>query len=222
VPFLTVVTFALFGLYRRRWRHATLEDLLRPTAAVGAIAFAAALFDSVATGGRAPWSFFVVFALVLLVLANGSRSSYRVLAWLKARAAEVGVRVLIYGAGHRGSLALREMHTIPKSPFFPVGFVDDDPAKQGRFLNGLPVLGTLEELDELIGKLGIGGVVVTTERVPRESVLRVEEICARRKAAFLRFNVSFDGTFVARRDEDTPPADPEDEVKEEASEEASR
>lgn len=223
VPFLTVVTFALFGLYRRRWRHAALEDLLRPTAAVATVGLEAALFDSVATGGRAPWSFFVVFAVVLLVLANGSRSSYRVLAWLKARAAEVGVRVLLYGAGHRGSLALREMYTIPRSPFFPVGFIDDDPAKQGRFSNGLPVLGTLEELEELIERHGIGAVVVTTESAPKASVLRVEEICARRKAAFLKFNVSFDGTFVARREEDAPaPAAVGSDVREAMTEEVSR
>lgn len=223
VPLLTVVVFGAFGLYRRRWRHATLEDLLRPSAAVAATALGAALFDSIATGGRAPWSFFALFALLLLVLANGSRSAYRLLAWLKARAAEVGVRVLLYGAGHRGSLAVREMHGMPRSPFFPVGFIDDDPEKQGRFLNGLPVLGTLDQLEELVARLGVGGVVVTTEGAPRASVLRVEEICARRGIAFLKFNVSFEGTFVARREEDLPAAEPVvDDVRDEVPEEATR
>ena len=204
VPFLVLVTFVLFGLYRRRWRHATLEDLVRPTGAVVLTSAGAMAVEYFAFGGLAPASFFVVFAVVLLLLANGSRSSYRLLAWMKARSAEAGVRVLLYGAGRRGSMAIRELQALPSSPFFAVGFVDDDPEKQGRFLNGLPVLGTLAELDALIEKHGVGGVIVTTTAIPRAAVLQVEDVCAERNVAFLQFNVSFDGTLVARRDDEAP------------------
>lgn len=222
VPFLVVVTFGLFGLYRRRWRHANIEDLVRPSGAVALTGLGVALVDGVVFGGRAPLSYFVLFTVLLLLLANVSRSSYRVLAWLKARSAEAGVRVVLYGAGRRGSTAIRELQGLPSSPFFPVGFVDDDPDKQGRFLNGLPVLGGLAELDTLMAKHEIGGVIVTA-KIPRAAVLHVEDICARRGAAFLQFNVSFDGTLVARRDEEAPPsveAPVEDEVV--APEEATR
>ncbi len=223
VPILVVVTFALFGLYRRRWRHASLEDLVRPLGAVALTGLGAALVDDVVFGGRAPASFFVLFTLLLAGLANGSRSSYRLLAWAKARSARAGVRVLLYGAGRRGSMAIREIQTLPSSPFFPVGFVDDDPAKQGRFLNGLPVLGTLEEIDVLIEEHGIGGVVVTTDQIPRAIVLRVEDVCAARRAAFLQFRVSFDGTLVARRDDEPVRAVPaRHEVERVAPEEATR
>ena len=110
-------------------------------------------------------------------------------------------------------MAIRELQALPNSPLFAVGFVDDDPEKQGRFLNGLPVLGTLADLDGLIGKHGIGGVVVTTTQIPRAAVLRVEDVCAARKAAFLQFNVSFDGTLVARVSDEAPsgvPARPDE------------
>ncbi len=208
VPFLVLLSFILFGLYRRRWRHATLEDLLRPTGAVLTTGVGAMAVDALALGGRTPASFFVVFTIILLLLANGSRSSYRLLAWLKARSAEAGVRVLLYGAGRRGSMAIRELQALQSKSLFPVGFVDDDPEKQGRFLNGLPVLGTLAELDELIERHGVGGVVVTTAQIPRAAVLRVEDICEERRVAFLQFNVSFDGTLIARRDDEARPRDP--------------
>lgn len=202
VPFLVLFSFVLFGLYRRRWRHASLEDLVRPTGAVLMTGAGAVTVDVLVFGGHAPASFFVVFTVVLLLLANGSRSSYRLLAWLKARSAESGVRVLLYGAGRRGSMAIRELQALERKTLFPVGFVDDDPGKQGRFLNGLPVLGTLEQLDDLIERHGAGGVVVTTSRIPRAAVLRVEDVCAERRVAFLQFNVSFDGTLIARRDDE--------------------
>lgn len=206
VPILVVLTFFLFGLYRRRWRHATLEDLARPSGAVLLTGAGAMAVDAFAFGARTPASFFVVFTTLLLLFANGSRSSYRLLAWMKARAAEAGVRVLLYGAGRRGSMAIRELQDVSHIPLFPVGFVDDDPEKQGRFLNGLPVLGNLEDLAALIEKHGVGGVIVTTPRIPRASVLRVEDICVESNAAFLQFNVSFDGTLIARRDEEAAPA----------------
>lgn len=208
VPFLVLLSFLLFGLYRRRWRHASLEDLVRPTGAVLMTGAGTMVVDLFAFGGQAPASFFVVFTVLLLLLANGSRSSYRLLAWLKARSAESGVRVLLYGAGRRGSMAIRELQALQSKSLFPVGFVDDDLGKQGRFLNGLPVLGTLEELDELIERHGVGGVVVTTARIPRAAVLRVEDICAERRVAFLQFNVSFDGTLIARRDDEAEPREP--------------
>jgi FlaA1/EpsC-like NDP-sugar epimerase len=223
VPILVVLTFFLFGLYRRRWRHATLEDLARPSGAVLMTGAGAMFVDVFAFDGRTPASYFVVFTTLLLFFANGSRSSYRLLAWMKARSAEAGVRVLLYGAGRRGSMAIRELQGLRNIPLFPVGFVDDDLEKQGRFLNGLPVLGTLDDLDALIEKHGVGGVIVTTPRIPRASVLRVEDVCVESHAAFLQFNVSFDGTLIARRDDEAAPAAEkpmEDEVG--VSEEATR
>ena len=55
--------------------------------------------------------------------------------------------VLIVGAGDGGRLLLREILRNPDLGMRPVGFVDDDPRKQGvRVDRGLDVLGTTEEL----------------------------------------------------------------------------
>ena len=55
--------------------------------------------------------------------------------------------VLIVGAGDGGRLLLREILRNPDLGMRPVGFVDDDPRKQGvRVDRGLDVLGTTEDL----------------------------------------------------------------------------
>ncbi len=55
--------------------------------------------------------------------------------------------VLIVGAGDGGRLLLREILRNPDLNMRPVGFVDDDPRKQGvRIDRGLDVLGTTEDL----------------------------------------------------------------------------
>ncbi len=55
--------------------------------------------------------------------------------------------VLIVGAGDGGRLLLRELIRNPELGYRPVGFVDDDPRKQGmRLERGIEVLGTTDEL----------------------------------------------------------------------------
>ncbi len=210
VPALVFATFHLFGLYKGRWRHATIEDFLRPTAAALLTGLGAALVDAFAIGSNAPFSFFVVFTLLLLILANGSRSSYRLLAYWRAKVSTPGVPVLLYGAGRRGSMAVRELTAYANAPLRPVGFLDDDPDKAGLFLNGVPVVGTLADLEALVERYGARGVVVTSPKIPPEVVDLVEEACAVAGISFFHFNVSFEGTLLARRTEtsSTPAAGP--------------
>ncbi|MCL4807507.1 MAG: hypothetical protein KJ062_06890 [Thermoanaerobaculia bacterium] len=203
VPVLVFATFHLFGLYKGRWRHATIEDFIRPTWAVLLTGLGALVLDRFTIGAATPLSFFVLFTLVLLLLVNASRSSYRLLAWWRAKASVPGVPVLLYGAGRRGSMAIRELTAYADAPLRPVGFVDDDPDKAGVTLNGVPVVGTSWQIEELLETHGAKGVVVTSPKIPAELVDRVEEACAVAGVSFLHFNVSFEGTLLASRTGDT-------------------
>lgn len=194
LPVVTFVTFWLFGLYRGRWRHASIEDLLRPSAAVCLSALGAGLLQgSVGRTLDAPPSFFFVYALVLLLLTNASRASYRLLAHWRGRTADHGIPVLLYGAGRRGSAALRELRAREDALYHPIAFLDDDPEKSGRTLNGLTVLGGVGELADLVSRNGIRGVVITTPKIPAEKATSVEELCQDLRIAYLRFRLSFEG-----------------------------
>ena len=48
--------------------------------------------------------------------------------------------MLLYGAGDAGLLSLRELRQNPERGLKPIGFIDDDPKKQGLQMQGLSVM----------------------------------------------------------------------------------
>lgn len=84
-------------------------------------------------------------------------------------------RVLIVGAGQGGQLAAAELLANRGSQQFPVGFLDDDPAKAQKRIHGLPVLGTIEELRHVVLEYQIDTVAVA---IPSASTRELDRILA--------------------------------------------
>jgi FlaA1/EpsC-like NDP-sugar epimerase len=72
---------------------------------------------------------------------------------------------LIYGAGGGGKLVVRELAQNRDLKLDPVGFIDDDPAKQNMRIDGIPVLGTLEDLERLTSAWGVTDVIVSARDI---------------------------------------------------------
>jgi FlaA1/EpsC-like NDP-sugar epimerase len=91
------------------------------------------------------------FFLAALVLLSGARFGVHLISEGRVRSFRVakGARdVLIVGGGDGGRLVVRELVRNPELRMRPVGFVDDDPRKQGmKDEHGLKVLGTTDSDD---------------------------------------------------------------------------
>jgi FlaA1/EpsC-like NDP-sugar epimerase len=72
---------------------------------------------------------------------------------------------------------VREMQRNPQANLRPVGFVDDDPAKQKQEIHGTPVIGKLDELAQLIELKKIDEVIIAIPSAPGQVVRKVTEIC---------------------------------------------
>lgn len=91
-------------------------------------------------------------------------------------------RVLLVGAGRAGVMAVRELGGQPRGASLEmVGFLDDDPRKLGSVIQGLKVLGTTEQLTELVQEQGIDEVLITMVRVSGETIQRIHESCRKEK-----------------------------------------
>ncbi|HEY8870014.1 MAG TPA: nucleoside-diphosphate sugar epimerase/dehydratase [Candidatus Limnocylindrales bacterium] len=153
--------FVAFGLYRREWRYASVNEMFAIAAAVlvgTGITFAAELMlGALGVSGTSgfPRSIFVIEALLIVALVGGGRFTVR--AGLERRSKSIGgdeefgsLRTLVYGAGEVGATVARVAARDPEAALTIVGFLDDDSNKHGNRFLGKTVFGGLEALDEAI------------------------------------------------------------------------
>jgi hypothetical protein len=88
-------------------------------------------------------------------------------------------------------LALRELTCDIGSPLRPVAFIDDDPSKQGRLVNGLPVVGSMRTLAGTIQRFSARAVVVASDSVSAVRLAEIGEQCETAGVSLLKLRVSF-------------------------------
>jgi FlaA1/EpsC-like NDP-sugar epimerase len=81
------------------------------------------------------------------------------------------------GAGEAGTMIAREMRANPQLGLDPIGYVDDDPGKQGMRIRGLPVLGGRAALPDLVGQHRIDQVIIAMPTAPGKAIREVLAIC---------------------------------------------
>src|SRR6266568_3921067 len=171
--------FLAFGLYRGLWRFASLVDLQRIVlaAGLGAVAVPVVLVMLRLTS-VVPRSVLILYPLALTFLMSGSRFTYRI--WKEHRLysplAALGEPVLILGAGEAGARLTKEL--VQSRQWRIVGLLDDDPAKQGRLLRNISVLGPIAELPLWSKRFGVRIVIVALPSAAHGVRRRVAELCA--------------------------------------------
>jgi UDP-GlcNAc:undecaprenyl-phosphate GlcNAc-1-phosphate transferase len=189
-----MTTFLALGLYRGLWRYTGIDDLRVIIVAVGAAAAATPLavfflfrFEH---HSRAV---FLINGLLLLIGIAGSRVSFRLLrSWLGRWQPHVAKRVLIYGAGDAGELLVRELRNNSRLGMNAVGFMDDDPQKEGRVIHGVRVLSRGVGLDKLLSQERIDEVLFSMQTIEPEKWEYVQKVCTERGAQCRRMRISLE------------------------------
>jgi UDP-GlcNAc:undecaprenyl-phosphate GlcNAc-1-phosphate transferase len=159
---LQVAGLYLAGKYRQVWRAVTAAELATLVKGLvlgltGSVLFVLFVFRF----ERFSRGVFIIDALVAFFLLVGARAvTSGVDAYLR-KARVRGVRVLVYGAGRGGTLLVREVLQNPDTGFLPVGFLDDDAQKWRMRVEGIPVLGGGELLEEIAARHQIGEILVS-------------------------------------------------------------
>jgi FlaA1/EpsC-like NDP-sugar epimerase len=191
LPALTVAVFATMHVYRASWRSANVQDALQLGTATITSGFSGYILSVILLDSTVTPTFFVLYTMCLFLLVTTCRLSYRVVCHWTRRGNQSGEPILIYGAGEGGALALREIQTNFDVAMVPIGFIDDDPTKSGRWVNGYPVLGSVAVLGNVVSSKGIRGVVVASEKIPIARLDQARSLCSGSGLWIRRFRVSF-------------------------------
>jgi UDP-GlcNAc:undecaprenyl-phosphate GlcNAc-1-phosphate transferase len=188
-----LTAFFVIGIYRGQWtsmgvsevytyfKACTLATVLSVTAVTYIYRFAD--FSK---------GIFLIDWLLTSALLLCTRGSFRVLDDAVKRRSLGGDRVLIYGAGRGGEILLRELLNNKNRRIKPVGFIDDDVFKVGKSLQGFPIVGTFANIDALIQKHPINGLLMSFDKKDPHTLEAIKEYC-RKHGLFLKtFSVAIE------------------------------
>jgi FlaA1/EpsC-like NDP-sugar epimerase len=184
VALLTKVpVYYAFGLYRRLWVYASTGELRLITIAVTAASVVTSgvmllllSFGWVLPG--MPRSALGIDWLLSLVLIGGSRFALRILSE-QSTSAHNGKRsrALIIGAGDAGALVVREVQKSSQINLLPIGFLDDDPAKQRHEIYGVSVIGRISDLSYILDNRQVDEVIIAIPSAPGKILRTVTDVC---------------------------------------------
>jgi len=175
-----LVLFYYFDLFSGWWRYVGIEDIIKIGSAVLAssvIFIASVVF--VFGLERFPRSVFLIDTILIFMLLSGVRVFTKLISEKLGRLRVRGhaSNVLIVGAGNTGVTVLNEIRTSPELQLRTVGFVDNDPSKQGFRIRNVEVLGRAQDLPELIRRHNVKQVLIALPSAPYKEVHEICELC---------------------------------------------
>jgi FlaA1/EpsC-like NDP-sugar epimerase len=196
VPYVILVTLAslyLYGGYSRIWERTSGHDVAVVLMASGTATLATAIPNYLIDPHPLPMSVVLVGNMLALTGFVAVRYRSRLVSGLKWRwravwhreFPQVPIRVLVVGAGDAGqTTAWRLKHRAPSNErgYRIVGFVDDDEAKHGMYLEGVQVLGRCEDIPLVAEKRAIDLIVVAIHNIPGPDFRKILTYCEQTRA----------------------------------------
>jgi FlaA1/EpsC-like NDP-sugar epimerase len=157
---IAAVVFLLTGLYRGIWRYASLPDLFNITkaATLTVVIFLPVMFVFTRLE-TLPRSTLLINWLVLIALLGGPRLGYRLFKdrgldhMLERGGGLQAVPVLLVSARDGADTFIRETLRDRSVVYRVLGLLSDTRSRVGREIYGVPVLGTIDELESVVASL---------------------------------------------------------------------
>lgn len=149
-----------FWLYRSRYEVGSFDEVRSLVINVTAVTLVTWGFAYlVGYGNGIPRSTLIIAAPIAFSFMGVARYAIRVLAERSVKP-DRAERVVLYGAGYLGVQTAKRLLTDQKSPYLPVAFLDDDPAKRHQEVRGVRVLGSIDDLESAVRSTGATAVLV--------------------------------------------------------------
>ncbi len=190
LPWVVVLgcgAFAAAGVYRGIWRYAGIAEGVR-FAIASIVAGAAVELAATVLPITISSSTSVIFALLLFNFLVATRWSFHVFWRIGRWLATSTSRAVIVGADARGQAAIQHLHASTGVAEL-LGLVDDDAFKHGKLVHGYPVLGSIDDLGNIMRRMPFDEIVVAQEALSAEQMDRLQVFARTHRLNLVRFQL---------------------------------
>ena len=191
-----LMIFYALGIYKGFWIYISTSDVFAYVrASLGATLLAVAAvtfayrFDDFSKG------IFLIDWVLTTGLLLGTRGSFRLFVETHKRRTLTGSKVVIYGAGRGGELLLREILNNKQLGVRPIGFVDDDPLKKGKKIQGYSIIGAFDDIGTVHAAKRLEGILISFNDDHEDHAAAhagARNFCRREGIFLRRFKVNLD------------------------------
>lgn len=175
---ITILVYYLFKMYQSIWSFFSINELSHIVYAYLVLAPFFFVVDMMLPK-RLPLSIVFLGTLLSFLFAVGVRFSYRfirVMVRKTQRAASPGKRTMIIGAGDVGADIQKELYRHPDHEYEVVCYIDDNPYKWGKQLNGIPIAGSRNDIAQIVEQYKIAEIILaipTAKPSDRKAILNI-------------------------------------------------
>lgn len=178
---ITIAVFYAFRLYQGIWKYASASDLVNIIVAclISAVTQAAGMWLMHLDYPRSyPFMYFFILTLGISIF----RFMYRILGYIQQKKEDLihtgKKNTMIVGAGEAGNTLLKELQNSRFSEQYVCCLVDDDPGKQGKYLRGVPVAGTRNDICRLAEEYDIDEIMIAIPSASHSEIQELLDICS--------------------------------------------
>lgn len=179
----SIIIFYLFKLYHSLWTYAGVIEMQNVVTACS-ISSIAQVIGMYSLQFRVPRSYYFLSGGVMVFLMIGSRFAYRLLRNTIRRHRNIGkeCKVMIIGGGNAANIIIKEILTSRHIDNTTVKCVIDDALdKQGRYIQGIKVVGTRKNIVEYANHYDIDEIIIAMPSAPKMVIKEIIDICKETK-----------------------------------------
>ncbi|PES69093.1 hypothetical protein CN507_09450 [Bacillus cereus] len=172
---------AIYKLYNKAWQYASIGELKQIFKAITLSILVTAIVQEIINGDIYVRILAIAW-MIHMLLIGGSRFVWRMFRDTHIAKDKNKKRTLIVGAGSAGTMIVRQLQHNKEADLYPIAFVDDDRNKQKLEIYDVPVVGTPNNIKDIVEEYSIEHIIIAIPSLSRNQINEIFERCAKTKA----------------------------------------
>lgn len=174
-----LLSFLIIGSYKGVIRHAGVTDVVNLFKAISLLSFLSislVLVNKEAgliSGFTIPLSIIVIHSFISFVALSASRYFFKLVFKHISMRIKGSKNIIIFGAGDSGIVTYNVLVNNPQSHVNVLCYMDEDPKKHGKFINGVPIMDPSKINEQYIRQHTIEEIIVSIQNISSQKLRKL-------------------------------------------------